>query len=42
MILVTVAITVERLLPRLALLTRMSGVVLIAAAAFVTGSPPRM
>ena len=42
MILVTVAITAERLLPRPALLVRVFGVVLIAAAAFVTGSPPRM
>ena len=42
MILVTVAITAERLLPRPALLARVFGVVLIAAAAFVTGSPPRM
>ena len=42
MILVTVAITAERLLPRPALLARTSGVVLIAVAAFVTGSPPRM
>ena len=42
MILVTVAITAERLLPRPALLARIFGVVLIACAAFVTGSPPRM
>jgi predicted metal-binding membrane protein len=42
MVLVTIAITAERLAPRPALLARAFGVVLIAAAAFVTGSPPRM
>jgi predicted metal-binding membrane protein len=42
MILVTAAITAERLAPRPAVLARAFGVVLIVAAAFVTGSPPRM
>jgi predicted metal-binding membrane protein len=42
MILVTAAITAERLLPRPALLARAFGVALIVCAAFVTGSPPRM
>ena len=42
MILVTMAITAERLLPRPALLARAFGVVLIVCAAFVTGSPPRL
>jgi predicted metal-binding membrane protein len=42
MILVTAAITAERLLPCPALLARAFGVILIVAAAFVTGSPPRM
>jgi len=42
MILVTAAITAERLLPRPALLARAFGVALLVCAAFVTGSPPRM
>lgn len=42
MILVTVAITAERLAPRPEMLARAFGIALIAAAAFVTGSPPRM
>ena len=42
MVLVTAAITAERLMARPALLARVFGVILIAAAALVTGSPPRM